>query len=79
MKLGSQPQPQLVAQICNLLYRRFAACWPLEFCSRSADYKSAIQQIKNLRYASCRVLPISILILELVWDFGFRISDFYHG
>jgi hypothetical protein len=42
--------PERVAQICNLPYRRFSTCRPLEFSSRYADYKSAIQQISNLRY-----------------------------
>jgi len=47
-----------VAQICNLLYRRIAFCGasasancPRTF-SRPADYKSAIRQITNLRYAA---------------------------
>src|SRR5437899_11612499 len=35
-----------VTQICNLLYRRLAVC------RRLADYKSAIQQIANLRYVT---------------------------
>jgi len=44
-----RPIVGLVAQICNLLYRRFLTCWrkPIR---RVADYKSAIQQIENLRY-----------------------------
>src|SRR5688572_13634409 len=45
-----------VAQICNLLYRRLAACERTESSERMrkigrpADCKSAIQQIANLRY-----------------------------
>ena len=45
-----------VAQIFNLPYRGFAIRKRLEFlptrlgCGRSAEYNSAIQQIKNLRY-----------------------------
>jgi hypothetical protein len=45
-----------VAQICNLLYRRIAFCAAsasasaLDLFGRSADYKSAIRQITNLRY-----------------------------
>jgi hypothetical protein len=46
---------QVVAQICNLLYRRIAFCNSFHgrgggFIERRADYKSAIQQIENLRY-----------------------------
>jgi len=53
-----------VAQIFNLLYRRLGACWPHDlegsvdsaatFVRTPADYKSAIQQIENLRYVSLR-------------------------
>jgi hypothetical protein len=54
-------QAEGVAQIFYLLYRRFATCWPhdgmrapdpKDLCTfrRFADYKSAIQQIENLRY-----------------------------
>jgi hypothetical protein len=45
-----------VAQICNLLYRRIAFCGTSASAKRartfgpSADYKSAIRQITNLRY-----------------------------
>jgi len=46
----------LVAQISNLLDRRFPTCRALESCERGdqcerlADWKSATQQIGNLRY-----------------------------
>ncbi len=45
-----------VAQIYNLLYRRIAFCGRVgndqrtRICRGFADYKSAIQQIANLRY-----------------------------
>jgi hypothetical protein len=49
-----------VTQIFNLLYRRFSTCWPSDFKRANdsdmiyggpaADYKSAIQEIENLRY-----------------------------
>jgi hypothetical protein len=45
-----------VAQICNLPYRRISFCGTsssasaLELFGRSADYKSAIRRITNLRY-----------------------------
>jgi hypothetical protein len=42
----------MVAQVCNLLYRRFAIGMlskPLE-SSKAAGCKPAIQQITNLRY-----------------------------
>jgi hypothetical protein len=47
---------KLVAQILNLLYRRFVICEARDISKRStiptpADYKSAIQQIRNLRYS----------------------------
>jgi hypothetical protein len=44
-----------VAQILNLLYRRFPTCRRRDCSQRSADYKSAIQQIGNLRYFGTRV------------------------
>src|SRR5262245_12611687 len=51
------PKPVVfsVAQICNLPYRRIAFCGVgncqhARIFGRSADYKSAIQQITNLRY-----------------------------
>jgi hypothetical protein len=43
-----------VAQICNLPYRRLAACSVSAAVQRLADCKSAIQQIENLRHASCQ-------------------------
>ena len=56
----------LVTQIFNLLYRRFSTCVAsivpdrlLNFVS-SADYKSAIQQIKNLRYG---IVVVSLLLV----------------
>src|SRR5690242_6144229 len=39
-----------VAQTSSLLYRRFLTCWSSKRVPEAADYKSAIQQIKNLRY-----------------------------
>jgi hypothetical protein len=47
---------RFVAQIFNLLYRRFLICEPHRLSKRvsistAADYKSAIRQIENLRYA----------------------------
>jgi aryl-phospho-beta-D-glucosidase BglC (GH1 family) len=41
-----------VAQISNLLCRRLPACGRCDGLLRSADWKSAIQQIGNLRYSS---------------------------
>src|SRR5258707_4216334 len=49
---------EIVAQICNLLYRRFAICgasrnpWHMRVFVALADCKSAIRQITNLRYDS---------------------------
>ncbi|HWW00072.1 MAG TPA: prepilin-type N-terminal cleavage/methylation domain-containing protein [Candidatus Acidoferrum sp.] len=43
-----------VAQIFNLLYRRFAIGNALPRFQRPAGFKPAIQQIENLRYDSCR-------------------------
>jgi hypothetical protein len=45
----------VVAQICNLLFRRIVSCWATDCPStpkslRPADCKSAIRQIENLRY-----------------------------
>jgi len=51
-------QRGLVAQICNLPYRRFVIGRGPESsrrtgtCLRAAEYNSAIQQITNLRYAA---------------------------
>src|SRR5258706_4300003 len=42
---------QAVAQICNLLYRRFVIGQPSSISRRVAGCKPAIQQIENLRYA----------------------------
>jgi hypothetical protein len=39
-----------VAQISNLLYRRFPTCRATRPRLHPADWKSAIQQIGNLRY-----------------------------
>ncbi len=44
-------RPTRVAQISNLLYRRIASCIPRQAPRRAADWKSAIRQIGNLRYA----------------------------
>ena len=46
---------RIVAQIFNLLYRRFSICRPLEICgqqvvARLAECNSAIQQNTILRY-----------------------------
>lgn len=44
----------VVTQICNLLYRRIALGRTderIEISDGNADCKSAIRQIKNLRYA----------------------------
>ncbi len=46
----------LVAQICNLPYRRFVTCWRYESFRRPAECRSAIQQIANLRYDEARVV-----------------------
>jgi radical SAM superfamily enzyme YgiQ (UPF0313 family) len=56
--LAGEPAPDTVTQISNLPYRRFSTCErPDEpnapaHDERSADCKSAIQQITNLRYAN---------------------------
>ena len=49
-----------VAQIFNLLYRRFSTCWPQPLTRRAADYKSAIQ---NLRWRVLRwVAPGAVAV-----------------
>jgi len=67
--MNSQFQPQLVAQIFNLLYHRFVIGRAGGKLKPPAGCKPAIQQIVNLRYE----------VSGFVLDFGFRISDFYHG
>jgi hypothetical protein len=47
----------VVAQISNLSYRRFVTCGRYELCWHSADWKSAIQQIGNLRYDAAGAAP----------------------
>jgi hypothetical protein len=53
-------KPRGVAQIFNLLYRRFVICIGPKHASHlenpsDADSKSAIQQIKNLRYGFAKL------------------------
>jgi hypothetical protein len=46
-----------VAQVSNLLYRRLPVGKPSELsgaCGLEIDWKSAIQQVGNLRYESAR-------------------------
>ncbi|MCX6890409.1 MAG: radical SAM protein, partial [Verrucomicrobia bacterium] len=56
--LAGEPAPDQVTQIFNLPYRRFSTCERPDETNapardeRSADCKSAIQQITNLRYAN---------------------------
>ena len=57
MRLELSGSARIVAQICNLPYRRFAIgrLTVLEsavLIGRSAECNSAIQQIANLRYSS---------------------------
>src|SRR5512140_1809998 len=60
--------PEGVAQTCNLLYRRFSTCWSPERVQASADYKSAIQQITNLRYfSSWTARPKLCALVLLSW------------
>jgi len=52
-----------VAQSCTLLYRRFGICGSFDISerrdtARPADYKSAIQQIENLRYGTWRRMEV---------------------
>ena len=63
----------VVAQIFNLLYRRFLICWAAVACRRPvafralADCKSAIQQSATLRYAFGQSAAYhSLFILSLV-------------
>jgi len=64
--------PRPVAQICSLLYRRFAACVAPETANAfrdfqgPADFKSAIQQIGNLRYACRAAARAAVLLGALV-------------
>jgi len=59
-------RPAPVAQISNLLCRRFPTCRALKDssragqCERLADWKSAIQQIGNLRYEACARCPTAV-------------------
>jgi hypothetical protein len=61
--------PSMVAQICNLLYRRFATgLQPANAAprpargkrGRSADYKSAIQQSATLRYDTKQIRTVPV-------------------
>src|SRR6266581_3586442 len=56
-----------VAQIFNLLYRRIAFCRASannrarSAFGQPADYKSAIQQIENLRYSAAGLIAVTVL------------------
>jgi hypothetical protein len=41
---------RIAAQIFNLLYRRFLTCKGNDYFQACADWKSALQQITNLRH-----------------------------
>jgi len=62
-----------VAQIFNLLYRRFAIGCATEnprpgAFGRMTECNSAIQQIKNLRYdTSSYLCPLALSLIYLVW------------
>src|SRR5260370_302184 len=63
--------PHRVAQICNLLYRRFVICEAFEipqppFQRAPADCKSAIQQSATLRYGPLPILQAFTLTELLV-------------
>jgi hypothetical protein len=45
-----------VAQVSNLLYRGFPTCRTPRLVPRSADWKSAIQQVGNLRYEASTLI-----------------------
>jgi len=51
-----------VAQISNLPYRRFLTCWRRACSQRSADCKSAIQQIENLRCFGARIASLALFL-----------------
>jgi len=53
----------VVAQIFNLLHRRFSTCAASVAIGRAADCKSAIRQIANLRYAPL-VCPLLLFTLS---------------
>ena len=72
--------PLLVAQFSNLLYRRFSTCWRYESpgalvlakaraIRASADWKSAIQQIGNLRYNTLSTVSRFLSIASLLAAF----------
>src|SRR5437016_3763076 len=56
-----------VAQIFNLLYRRIAFCRASannrarSAFGQPADYKSAIRQFENLRYAAAGLIAVTVL------------------
>src|SRR5437867_13187665 len=62
-KKSTATRCSLVAQVSNLLYRRASSLRAVRTVSRarrlgrSADWKSAIQQVGNLRYATGRGRP----------------------
>ena len=54
---GAHSGTAAVAQIFNLLYRRFVTCQRSSLSEAPADYKSAIQQVINLRYGDRGGIP----------------------
>ena len=56
-----------VARISNLPYRRFVTCGRCNLLRRPADWKSAIQQIGNLRYAAASAAHATAFLCIITW------------
>jgi len=62
-----------VTQIFKRLSRRFSTCWRSGSTGRPADYKLAIRQVKNLRYAGMlRWVAPGAVVVALVFGLWFK-------